>query len=117
MKTANDKNNIPKTNLAADECASTERSGFLKSFAPGNYSSSNEIPTGTVDTKNKLLNMNATELERWAKDNIRGEGTMGGMTTHSPHDTAPTPIDHLPQFQPRTGGVPSVRGVFTSVVW
>lgn len=43
----------------------------------------------------KVLNMDSAELEKWAKTNIRG----GMEVQHPSDDTAPTPIDHVPQFQ------------------
>jgi len=95
QRAAADKNKVfEKVETSGDqqECINSEHGGFLKSFAPGNYSSINEMQSGT----GKVLNMDSKELEKWAKTNIRGQRELA---MHSTDDTAPTPIDHLPQFQ------------------
>jgi hypothetical protein len=65
------------------ECVNSAHGGFLKSsFGSGNNSGS-------------VLKMDSRELQRWAQTNIgNGDNIM-----HAPDDTAPTPIDHIPQFQ------------------
>jgi hypothetical protein len=73
------------TKIIPTSASNTDRSvPFVSSFA-----------TRSDPLRKEVLNMNSSELKNWAKNNIRGQNGMEEV------DTAPTPIDHLPQYQPR----------------
>lgn len=86
-------------------CLNSGSSTFFKSFVPSYQPTSGSSTSGELSpnegfmVSGKILNMSSFELEKWAKDNVRGSHHPSSRLA-SPHDeisyddSALTPADH-----------------------